>query len=159
MHVAFTAKPVVVRKSKFSDNVAFNDGGALSLKNATANLLIEDSVFQFNVALDDAGHVQTETAGVVTLRRVQFVNGFSNDKGGALVLQNNVSTVDSCLFSNNTAGCFVPTRGGGGSIRSLVCSPCTRELMPAAGEIPRCFLPVRCTCVCVCVHVSVCVYV
>ena len=102
----------------------------MSMKNATGNLLIADSFFEFNSAGDDAGHVQTETTGSVTIRRSTFNRGFSNDKGGALVLQNTAQTIEGSTFQFNTAGCTV-TAAPSKTPRTMTCAACVPEVLKA----------------------------
>lgn len=101
---------------------------------------MQDSLFEFNAALDDGGHVQTETEGTASVRRCQFSKGFAVDKGGAMVLQNAAQTVEASTFTANTAGCFVGTASSR-TPRTLTCAPCTVEAAPPVGDIARCFLP------------------
>jgi fibronectin-binding autotransporter adhesin len=88
-----------------------NDGGGMYLR-TTSSLLVQNSLFYQNSALDDGGGLLLDTTGA-TVSRITFTKFLHNvavqDEGGGFGIFGGTAQVISSVISGNVAG----TRGGG----------------------------------------------
>jgi predicted outer membrane repeat protein len=119
-----TASVLTVRNSYFENNVAVNQGGAIS--NLLSNLTVLNCTFKNNKTTSQAGAAggaiyndgARGDSGVIIIRNTLFEGNTSTGLGGALFLfpyRNESAEVTGCTFKTNSAnqgGAFWHSAGG-----------------------------------------------
>ena len=105
--ISSTGKKLTVKNSKFNNNEAYEDGGAIdtySMANYSPVITIKDSKFNSNVAYKGAGVIWCGVKTKHTITNCQFTSNKAS-VGGCLYLEKSTNVnINKCTFSKNKAG-------------------------------------------------------
>ena len=117
--ITFNGKKLVIDGSKFTNNLAYEDGGVmdvLSLTKEKTKITITNTIFKGNTAYKGAGCIWMGVKTDFTLKNNQFINNKASI-GGAIFSEAGIAKITSCIFKGNKAGKItswtVKTKAGG----------------------------------------------
>lgn len=117
--ITFNGNKLVLSNSKFSKNLAYEDGGVMDAFSLTKNkihLTITKCSFDSNTAYKGAGAIWMGVKTVFTMKNNQFTKNKASI-GGALFSEDGVATITNCVFKSNKAAKItswtVKTKAGG----------------------------------------------
>ena len=91
-----------ITNSKFINNSADTDGGAINCKFGTA--IINNCLFEKNFVKRDGGAIGTRGLSNMIINNCKFLNNHANEWGGAINNWLASYTINTCEFKNNSAG-------------------------------------------------------
>ena len=90
-----------VSNSKFINNYALTDGGAINTK--FGDVTITDCYFDGNSAIRDGGAISSRGTSNVEITDSVFTNNFAEEWGGAINNWLSYYNIENCIFTNNTS--------------------------------------------------------
>ncbi|MBE6502750.1 MAG: hypothetical protein E7Z76_00440 [Methanobrevibacter sp.] len=101
--VAFSNKNAKLINSTFSNNTNY-DGGAVLIYDACNNAVIENCIFNNNVAKVSGGAIRSsKSSNKVTIKNSTFINNRAQNYGGSLSINGYSSIISNCTFINSSA--------------------------------------------------------
>ena len=90
-----------VSNSKFMNNYALTDGGAINTK--FGDVTISNCYFDNNSASRDGGAISSRGTSNVKIADSIFINNFAEEWGGAINNWLSYYNIENCIFTNNTS--------------------------------------------------------